>query len=324
MSNFAGSAGMVAFQKKQTLLTSTPLAANGVFTSPWFDSQLTGTEYVTVTAQSNVISAATTGIQLEESEDQINTRNVNNTGSQTATFTAGNIRRRYWRVVYTNGATVQATFSLYVTECDVPFVGLPPGFGTEEGIGINNGAAGGSAVVDGLSSASGSPILTTAGSGGLQYSVGYLFNGSTFDRPRNNWTTTTTDTGTQTASFNGVTQTNYDSLGAYITVILGTVSGTLPTLSVQPQYSPDGGTTWINFGPALANLTATGQTGLIAIFPTNFSQAVGAALTNLAIGTTVSSFVNAPLPRTWRLTYTIGGTTPSFAISSVQVNYQKG
>lgn len=31
--------------------------------------------------------------------------------------------------------------------------------------------------------------------------------------------------------------------------------------------------------------------------------------------------INSVLPRSWRILYTIGGTTPSFTISSVQVNY---
>jgi hypothetical protein len=30
---------------------------------------------------------------------------------------------------------------------------------------------------------------------------------------------------------------------------------------------------------------------------------------------------DAGLPRTWRINYTIGDTTPSFAVSSVNVNY---
>ena len=31
--------------------------------------------------------------------------------------------------------------------------------------------------------------------------------------------------------------------------------------------------------------------------------------------------VSHPLPRTWRVVYTIGGTTPSFTITNVHVAY---
>lgn len=134
--------------------------------------------------------------------------------------------------------------------------------------------------------------------------------------------TVTGDAGTFTASFNGAIQTNFSARGAIITILLGTVSGTTPTLAVQPQYSPDGGTTFLNFGPVLPNLTATNNTGSIIIYPTNTSTA-GATPAAFTVGTTATIQSNAALPRTWRLVYTIGGTTPSFAINSVQVNYMQ-
>jgi hypothetical protein len=113
-------------------------------------------------------------------------------------------------------------------------------------------------------------------------------------------------------------------VGAYITVLLGTVSGTGPTLTAQLQYSLDGGTTWLNLGPASATVAATGNTILIAIHPTNLSQAAGVTPANLTTGATVQVMLNAPLPRTWRLNYVIAGTNPSFTFSSVGVNYIRG
>jgi hypothetical protein len=147
------------------------------------------------------------------------------------------------------------------------------------------------------------------------------FNGTTWDRARNVWNTTTTDTGTKTTSFTGATVTNYDARGAYITVLCGTVSGTTPTLTAQLQWSPDVGTTWLNLGPATTAITATGNTALIAIYPANLSQAAGGTPATLTTGATTTTAINAPLPRTWRLNYTLGGTTPSFAITAVYVNY---
>lgn len=149
---------------------------------------------------------------------------------------------------------------------------------------------------------------------------GHTFNGTTWDRPYNNQNTTTGDTGTKTASFTGATQTNFNNRGAYITVLCGTVSGTIPTLNAQLQFSPDGGTTWIAVGAASSNVTATGNTIVFQVYPTNHSVA-GATPTALTTGGTATVQINTPLPRTWRLNYTIGGTTPSFAITAVYVNY---
>lgn len=147
------------------------------------------------------------------------------------------------------------------------------------------------------------------------------FNGTTWDRVHGNWNTTTGDSGAKAATFNGATQTNFDSPGAMITVVLGTVTGTSPTLACQLQWSPDGGTTWMNLGPAMANLTASSQTGVFVVYPTNSSQAAGATPANLTTGATQTVALNASLPRTWRVLYTIGGTTPSFTISAVNVSY---
>lgn len=148
-----------------------------------------------------------------------------------------------------------------------------------------------------------------------------LFNGATWDRARGNWRTTTGDTGAKTVTFNGATQTNFDAVGVWILIQLGTVSGTTPTFAAQLQVSYDAGTTFLNFGPALANLTASSQTGSIYLYPANISQAAGATPANMTAGATVSMFLNLSLPRTWRLQYTIGGTTPSFAMTAVHVNY---
>jgi hypothetical protein len=157
-------------------------------------------------------------------------------------------------------------------------------------------------------------------SGMITRTYGYTYNGSTYDSFRGNLNTTTGDTGAKTTTFAGATQTNFNHAGAVITILLGTVSGTSPTLSAQLQWSPDAGTTWLNLGAALANLTASSQTGTIMAYPSNISTA-GATPAALTTGATQTLQLNTPLPRTWRLNYTIGGTTPSFTISSVQVNY---
>ena len=139
------------------------------------------------------------------------------------------------------------------------------------------------ASADGLTN----PTITQIGADAMVY------NGTTWDRARGNWRTTTGDTGAKTVTFNGATQTNFDSRGAWITIQLGTVSGTTPTLSCQLQYSFDAGTTWLNFGAALANLTTSNQTGLIIVYPANISQAAGTTPATLTSGATVMMAINA-------------------------------
>jgi len=146
------------------------------------------------------------------------------------------------------------------------------------------------------------------------------FNGASWDRQRNNANITGGDTGAKTATFNGATQTNFNARGAYITVAIGAVTGTTPTMTMQLQVSFDG-TNFINFGPASAAVTAGSQNVVFIVYPTNISQAAGTTIANLATGAAQTIAINAPLPRTWRIVYTIGGTTPSFTLTNMYVNY---
>lgn len=125
---------------------------------------------------------------------------------------------------------------------------------------------------------------------------------------------TTGDTGAKTVTGNGATQTNTTAKGATIVINMGAVTGTSPTFVAKIQGSADGGTTWVDLpGATTASLTATGVFG-IQVCP-------GIAVT---AGTTVSGTLataNVALPRNWRVVWTIGGTTPSFTITNVQVTY---
>jgi len=125
---------------------------------------------------------------------------------------------------------------------------------------------------------------------------------------------TTGDTGAKTATGNGATQTNVSAKGALVVVNLGTVTGTTPTAVFKLQGSADSGTTWVDLpGAATATLTATGVYA-IEVFP-GITTAAGVATSgNIATSSTA-------LPRTWRVVWTLGGTTPSFTITNIQVNY---
>jgi hypothetical protein len=140
----------------------------------------------------------------------------------------------------------------------------------------------------------------------------FEFNGTTWDRVRGNASAVAVDlTGARTTSGNGVTATNYDATGAFIQVnVTGAPTGTTPTAVFRVQYSVDG-TNFLDLDLTNAvtpSITAAGQY-VIKVFPGIPSVAAGSC--------------NSPLPRTWRLAWTIGGGTPSFTFVS-HVTYIRG
>ena len=139
------------------------------------------------------------------------------------------------------------------------------------------------------------PTITHEGADGM------LYNNSTWDRARNNFVATVDLTAARTATVAGTTVTNYNAAGAVITINVTVVSGTSPTLVAKLQYSPDGGTTWIDYTakPVTATISATGQT-ILTVYP--------------GVVEVANSAVSLPIPRTVRMHYTIGsGTSFTFA-----------
>lgn len=129
--------------------------------------------------------------------------------------------------------------------------------------------------------------------------------------------TATGDSGVITTTLNGVTQTNLGYRYGLVTVIFSTVTGTTPGLVIQPQWSPDGGTTWYAFGPAwssISNVATSKQAHIYAPGLTN-SYPFSSSDLSQAISHSFS------LPRTWRLQYQVSGTSPSFTLTGAYVNY---
>jgi hypothetical protein len=104
-------------RKFGSIQTTTPLAANGTFTGAWIDTNQTGDTFVSMSWVSNVTSA--NNVEIQQTDDSTNASiPVQIVAISTAaTFgnLFGNITRRYWRVVYPNGATLQTTFELCAT-----------------------------------------------------------------------------------------------------------------------------------------------------------------------------------------------------------------
>jgi hypothetical protein len=135
-----------------------------------------------------------------------------------------------------------------------------------------------------------------------------LFNGTTWDRARGNVNAVVETSAARTATGTGTTQTNFNARGALIWVNVTAVTGTTPTMTVRVQWSPDGGTTWLDLDTTnaqTASITATGAS-VLRVYP--------------GIATTANASLNMVLPRTWRLAWTIGGTTPSFTFAA-QASY---
>lgn len=166
-------------------------------------------------------------------------------------------------------------------------------------VSIASGATSGSTAPAALTDSSANP---TAGQQGVN---DFSYNGATWDRLRNNTAAAAVDSSSaRTASGTGVTATNYNGTGCLIFLNVTAASGTTPTLVFKVQISPDNGTTWFDMdatNAASASLTAAG-TSIIRVYPGIVGVAAGQC--------------NNPLPRIWRLAWTIGGTTPSFTFTT--------
>jgi hypothetical protein len=89
---------------------------------------------------------------------------------------------------------------------------------------------------------------------------------------------------------------NHQAEGVLLSLVVTAVTAT-PALTLKTQYSPDGGTTWIDhFVAAAAVATAVNSSYLI--YPGIVAAADGA----------MTESVNLPLPRYWRVAVTHGDT----------------
>lgn len=146
--------------------------------------------------------------------------------------------------------------------------------------------------------ADGAANPTTASGGALTSE----FNGTTWDRMRGNTSVSVEASSAKTATGNSASAlTNHSASGAVLFINVSAASGTTPTLVVRAQMQDPVGAGWIDIpGAATASITGISNVAL-AIYP----------------GATVAAnaAVSYPLPRVWRLAWTITGTTPSFTFS---------
>lgn len=112
-------------KKTTTILTTTPLTANQVYTSAWFDSQQTGTIWVELTIL--VPTSTATTLQVQGSDDinnasftkQISATNGAVIGTVLTTLKTY-ISTRYWRVTVQAPAGGEASIEITATEYNTP------------------------------------------------------------------------------------------------------------------------------------------------------------------------------------------------------------
>ena len=203
---------------------------------------------------------------------------------------------KYFRIratAWTSGTQVWTmTPGTYATE-PIPGAqvsGTQPVSGTVGVTGYPTAAA----SADGLAN----PTVTQIGAAALG------FNGTTWDRVRNNLSVAVDTSSARTASGNGVTFTNHNGRSVTFWLNVTAVSGTTPTMTARLQWSLDNGATWLDADTTNLQTVSIAGTG-------NFLLSVGPNLPVVA-----NRSANQMAPRLMRLAWTIGGTTPSFTFTS--------
>lgn len=186
----SGSEASPAFRqirrKFSRTLTTTPLPSGGTFFSPWSDTTITGTEYVSVSANYDAFqNAGSNGLYLEESDNPLVSGLIFTVQLQaqiTTSAVAGPIRRRYWRTKFIVGVATQTVFRVDATESQV----VPTAQGAiSGGLLLGSGGIGG----DGISNNVGPQLLnfrdaTNTERNALLAVAPWIYNGASWDRPR--------------------------------------------------------------------------------------------------------------------------------------------
>lgn len=114
-------------KKTTSILTTTLLGANGVYTSPWVNTNASSDLFIEVTIYADAASAAS-GVVIQGTDDTSNSnliKTLATTSASAATFLSvtSTIPTGYWRLVYTNGAAAQS--STFEATATTTSVGLP-------------------------------------------------------------------------------------------------------------------------------------------------------------------------------------------------------
>jgi len=190
------SAVNAAPKKISNIETTALLGASAQYIGPWHDTTLDNTTYVRLSIATPAQAGASNGIQLQGSDDTsvaLLTQTLFQVGTVNANapyVVQGAIPFRYWRVVYTNGATAQTgTFEIVSTA----FAGVNPS--TSSPYQINSISGGNATPTTAIGSPTGGgAVYVSTGPGDAQGNAaisalhalgfGYGYNGTTWDRNR--------------------------------------------------------------------------------------------------------------------------------------------
>lgn len=99
-----------------TLVTNTPLGANGTYTQPWQDANALGVNYVSASVYSDKSGTLYIDLADDTNNPMLGVQSVSVTGgTPTRLQYPQTITTRYWRLRYVNGGTAQTNFELYQT-----------------------------------------------------------------------------------------------------------------------------------------------------------------------------------------------------------------
>jgi hypothetical protein len=259
-----------------------------------------GTFSATMTFVGTVDSAGVTAF----SAGAILTNAVSSTGGTSSTTGAGNfelaipVGSKYVGVLVTAYAsgTVSLSVSLSTRAARV--------YSTGSSVSVTS-ATGGILGLTGTAS-DGMSISTSA----LNVAQQMSYNGSNYDRLRNNTSGTITASGAITSSAGSTAQTNYNAKGVIVTLNITAYSGTSPTITLQLQ-TQDAAGNWVNIpGAATATISAANGSYVLVLYP-------GIA----AYSTSPGWAVSGALPRNWRVYSTIGGSGSPSITCSLGYNY---
>ncbi len=181
-------------KKISNIETTALLGASAVYTGPWHDTTLDNTTYVRLSIATPAQAGASNGIQLQGSDDTsiaLMTQTLFQVGTVNASqlyIVQGAMPFRYWRVVYTNGATAQTgTFEIASTA----FAGVNPSASSVYQVNSGGGTAApttaigsatGTGTVGVINPSDAQPNFAVSGLQTIGYGLGY--NGTTWDRNR--------------------------------------------------------------------------------------------------------------------------------------------
>lgn len=295
----------VRAESSSETLTTANLASNASYTSPW-QSSSTGQKFITVTAYTG--TGQNGSFVVEFTEDTAQTPVVSSLTYPVAadTITVSPVipvPTKYYRIVYTNGSTLQTSFELVLSAAQSPsFLFDVNGNLQISGTVISNVGTGTRAISGTVTANAGTGTFTVGGSIGTlaQTSNGLKVDGSAVTQPISG-TVTITPSGTQNSNVIEINGTSLGSPTAAGTPASGNVLGVQGITGGVAL--PISGTVTSNAGTGFPSATSAGTSGSSLI---TVQGSVSGVSLPVSSGKPVSPLYVAPIANTY---YSYTGST---------------